>query len=76
VPIVRNIKNNQFYRYHGGNTYTNLHTGVKGEIKESVAKNVLKINLGMTEMLAAHSWIEEYPLVLDMISRLKLVLEK
>jgi hypothetical protein len=70
MPVVRNIKTGHFYRYHGENIYTNLHTSVRGEIKESIAQNIFKINLEATELFA------EYPLVEEMVRRLGLVLEK
>ena len=34
MAIVRNIQNNNLYRYLGDNKYRNIMTGVEGEIDE------------------------------------------
>jgi hypothetical protein len=68
--IVRNIKTNDLYIAHGENQYTNLRTGVKGLIQESTAQKVFAINLEATQILS------DYPLIEEMIFRLKMVAEK
>lgn len=44
MAIVRNIQNGDLYRFHGGLTFENLRTGVKGEMPEDKAREFLKIN--------------------------------
>lgn len=70
MAIVRNIQNNQLYRYLGDNKYRNLITGVSGEITEEVAQKIFKINLEMTQLC------NEYPLVEEAIQRLQLKMDK
>lgn len=70
MAIVRNIQNNQLYRYLGDNKYRNLMTGVSGEITEEVAQKIFKINLEMTQLC------NEYPLVEEAIQRLQLKMDK
>lgn len=70
MAIVRNIKNNHLYRYHGNDIYTNLHSGIKGEIKPERAKMLFKINLELTQLIA------ENPLIEEMITKLKLIADK
>lgn len=70
MAIVRNIQNNQLYRYLGENKYRNIMTGVEGEITEEVAKRIFKINLPMTELC------EEFPNIEILINVLKLKMDK
>jgi hypothetical protein len=70
LAIVRHIENGIFYRYHGNNEYTNLHTGVKGKVSEVAAQKYFKINLEATMLF------NENPLLEEMVGRLKLFLEK
>ena len=66
VAVVRNVQNNCFYLFSGGNTYTNMNTGKTGEVDEETARKIFRVNLEMTQM------ISEYPFVKDLITRLKL----
>ena len=64
--IVRNIQNNDFYRYLGENKFRNIRTGQEGVIDDEVAKKVFKINLEATEIF------EEFPIIEEMIKSLNL----
>jgi|TARA_R110000868_G_scaffold22005_2_gene90799 hypothetical protein len=70
MAIVRNIQNNNLYRYLGGNTYRNIMTGVEGEIDEAVASRIFKINLELTDLC------ENFPNIEIMINKLKLKSDK
>lgn len=70
MAIVRNIQNNNLYRYLGDNKYRNIMTGVEGEIDEAVAARIFKINLELTELC------EEFPNIEKMIYQLKLKIDK
>lgn len=70
MAIVRNIQTNDLYRFHGGNKFTNLRTGVSGDIPTEIAQSVLKINLEATEIF------NEYPEVEKMIGVLGLKFEQ
>lgn len=67
--IVRHKKSNLLYKYLGGSTYENLISGVKGEVKEEIAKEIFAINLDATEMLS------EYPNIELLIKSLALKIE-
>lgn len=69
MAIVRNIQNNDLYRYHGNNEYTNLRTGNRGVIDEELAQKVFKINLEATEL------INENPALETLIKALNLKIE-
>ena len=70
MAIVRNLLNGQYYRYHGNDVYENIITGVKGRISQKSAAQNLKISIEETAIF------NEYPIVEDMVKRLKLVSEK
>lgn len=70
MAIVRNIQNNNLYRYLGDNKYRNIMTGVEGEIDEAVAARIFKINLELTNLC------ENFPNIEIMINKLKLKLDK
>lgn len=70
MAIVRNIQNNQLYRYLGDNKYKNLMTGVSGEIAAELAQKIFKINLEMTRLC------NEYPLLEEAIEKLNLKMDK
>jgi hypothetical protein len=57
MAIVRNIQTNDLYRYHGGDEYTNIRTGVRGVIKPELSQKIFKINLEATELC------EEFPMI-------------
>jgi hypothetical protein len=65
-PICRNVQNNDYYEFLGGNTFRNLRTGKSGDVDEEKAKEVLKINVEATTI------INEYPIVRELIQRLNL----
>lgn len=66
--VVRNIQNNQLYKYIGGTTYVNVITGKAGEVSDEVAKRIFKINLGATGIL------NKYPNVEELINKLELTI--
>lgn len=68
--VVRHINTNRLYKYHGNDEYTNLFTGVRGRIPPEQAQRMFKINLEFTEIL------NQYPLILELITKLKLVCDK
>jgi hypothetical protein len=68
--IVRNVKTNDLYVAHGDNQYTNLRTGAKGVVSEVAAQKTFVVNLEATQIFS------EYPLIEEMIFRLKMVAEK
>jgi hypothetical protein len=70
MAIVRNIQNNNLYRYLGNNKYRNIMTGVEGEIDEAVASRIFKINLELTDLC------ENFPNIEIMINKLKLKSDK
>lgn len=70
VAIVRHIKSDRLYRYLGNDEYVNLYTGQSGRIKPEDAQKMFVINLEMTQL------ISEYPLVEEMITKLKLIFDK
>lgn len=69
-PVVRNLQNNIAYEYMGGNRYKNLITGVEGEVPEEKAKEVFVFNVEATNLF------NDYPMVEELMRRLKLRLEK
>ena len=70
MAIVRNIQNNNLYRYLGDNKYRNIMTGVEGEIDEAVSSRIFKINLELTDLC------ENFPNIEIMINKLKLKSDK
>lgn len=66
MPIVRNIQNDDLYRYLGENKFRNIRTGKEGVIDDETAKKVFKINFEATEIL------NENPIIEEMIQRLNL----
>lgn len=70
MAIVRNIQNGDLYRFHGGLTFENLRTGVKGEMPEDKAREFLKINVEATAL------INEHPMIAELIKTLNLKMEK
>jgi len=70
LAIVRNIQNNQLYRYLGDNKFRNIVTGKEGLVDDEKAREVFKINVEVTWIL------NEYPLVEDLIEKLKLKIDK
>lgn len=70
MAIVRHVSTNKLYRYNGNNNYTNLHSGNSGEIPPEQAQKIFKINVEATYLC------NEYPLVEELITKLKLVCDK
>lgn len=70
MAIVRNLTNGQYYRYLGNDVYQNIITGVKGKINQKAAEKNLRISIEETAIF------NEYPMVEEMVRRLKLVSEK
>jgi hypothetical protein len=68
--VVRNIQNNQLYKYVGGNTFINIITGKSGEVTDEVAKRIFKINLPSTDIL------NKYPNIEELIKKLELTIEQ
>jgi hypothetical protein len=70
MAIVRHIKTNTLYRYLGSDRYKNIYTGAEGIIAPEKAKQIFVINIELTQILS------DYPLIEEMIFRLKMVAEK
>ena len=70
MAIVRNITNSQFYKWEGGNKFTNIATGVSGEVPDETAKNIFRINLEATAIFS------EYPIVEELVKRLGMKSDK
>lgn len=70
MAFCRNIQNNDIYQYLGNDEYLNVRTGVKGKLEPELAQKVLKINLEATSLLS------EYPLLLELIKRLELKMDR
>jgi hypothetical protein len=66
MAIVRNIQNNDLYRYLGENKFRNLRTGNEGVIPDELSRETLKINMEATMIF------EEYPEVENLIKGLNL----
>lgn len=66
MGIVRNIFNNDLYEYVGENKFINLRTGKEGVVDDEKAREVFRINLEATQIIA------EFPLVKELIKILKL----
>lgn len=69
-PIVRNIKNWDLYQYNGDDNFTNIRTGVGGNVTPDAAKENFRINVEATSI------INEYPIVGELIKRLQLKMDK
>jgi len=65
-PVVRNVQNQDFYYYLGGNKFQNIRTGKEGMVSDEVAARAFKINLEAMEM------INEFPLIAELIKTLNL----
>lgn len=70
MGVVRNIQNNQLYRYLGDNKFRNIVTGKEGIVEDEKAREIFLINVDATGIL------NEYPLVEDLIEKLKLKIDK
>ncbi len=70
VAVVRHIKTNTLYRFIGNDTYRILTTGKTGVIPSEQAQRIFKINLEMTQLIG------EYPIVEELIQKLKLTYEQ
>jgi hypothetical protein len=68
-PIVRNIQNDDLYKFLGGNKFVNLRTGKSGEVADEKAKEIFKMNIEATEI------INQHPAVESLINRLKLKMD-
>jgi len=65
-PVVRNIQNNFFYLYLGGNKFMNLITEQEGEVDPEKAKDLFVLNCEATIVL------NEFPLAKELIRALGL----
>lgn len=70
MAVVRNKKTDDLYKFNGGNSFTNIRTGVTGEVSDEAARKTFAINLEATQLLS------EYPLILDLIKTLNLKIDK
>lgn len=66
MGIIRNIQNNDLYRYLGENKFRNVRTGQEGIIDTETAQKVFKINVEATVLC------EEFPIIEEMIKALNL----
>lgn len=65
-PICRNIQNNQFYFFEGGNTFTNIVSGRSGEVPDEKARELFRFNPALSVL------VNEYPAVEGLIKKLNL----
>lgn len=70
TAICRLRKNGDAYRHIEGNTFKNLRTGIDWEIDEDKAAEIFVIDYNASMML------NKYPIIEEMIFKLKLRLEK
>lgn len=70
MAIVRHIKSNVPYEYLGENKFRNLCTQQEGIVEDDKAREIFVINVEMTVL------INEYPVLRELISRLKLKIDK
>jgi hypothetical protein len=70
MAIVRNLLNGQYYRYFGDDVYQNVITGVRGKIAPAAAQKNLKLCIEESAIF------NEYPIVEEMVKKLKLVSDK
>lgn len=68
--IVRHIKSGVLYEYLGENKFRNLATGNEGVVEEEKAAEIFVLNLEATQLL------NEYPPIKELITKLKLKLDK
>lgn len=66
MAIVRNIKNDFFYRYLGQNKFLNIATGITGVVTDEAAQKTFRIRLEETELF------NEFPLIEELINKLNL----
>jgi hypothetical protein len=69
-PVVRNIFNNELYKYLGNDEYINIRTGKKGFVKPEVAEKIFRINVEATGIC------NDFPIVEELIKSLNLKIEK
>ncbi len=70
TAILKLKKNNDLYRHIEGNKFKNLRTGVEWEIEDEKAKEIFMIDYNCSMMF------NKYPILEEMIFKLKLKLEK
>ena len=68
--IVRNVQNNDLYKYLGGTKWVNLRTGNEGEVPEEKVPQIFLLNVEAT-----YFW-NEWEGFGDMIRRLNLKIDK
>lgn len=66
IPIVRNIGNNQLYKYLGNDVFENIVTGKSGTVGEDKASSVFRFNVEATLIC------DEFPEVLNLIKNVGL----
>lgn len=70
TAILKNIQTQDLYRHRQGNVFKNLRTGVEGEITEELANKILVIDYKASMMF------NKYPLLEELVFKLKLKIEK
>ena len=70
TAVLINSKTQDLYRHIKGNIFKNLSTGVEGEILEELANKILVIDYKASMMF------NKYPLLEELVFKLKLKLEK
>ena len=70
IAILKNIQTQDLYRHIKDNVFKNLRTGVEGEIPEELSNKILKIDYNASMML------NKYPVIEELIFKLKLKIEK
>jgi hypothetical protein len=66
TPIVRNIITNDLYKYEGGNKFTNLRSGVSGEVSDEAARKTFLINVEATIVINQNKVIEKLINILNL----------
>ena len=70
TAVLINSKTQDLYRHIKGNIFKNLRTGVTGEIPEELANKILVIDYKASMMF------NKYPLLEELVFKLKLKIEK
>lgn len=70
MELKHSKKTMHIYIYHGETKYENITTGAKGKIKDEDAKKHFAIPITLNHMAAQN------PLIIDLIKKLNLQLEK
>lgn len=68
-PVVRHKRTKDIYFFNGGNSFTNIRTGISGEVSDSAATQTFRINPELSILL------NEYPMITKLINKMDLITE-